>query len=169
MLMTCPLKTAKRSQDTWPKRTVGHSTAPTESPQILKKLYKAVYKGALYSRIQSTIRFVSHCHCGRPARGDLQADFRSRFGLTLKTAAKTRSPRPSVGVKHIDSKRALKGFTARFGCPPDLSDLISRRFRNWRAGKRLQVSRSPARSAYPRFALTDRAYSLDSACRAVRC
>lgn len=72
--------------------------------------------------------------------------------------------RPRIGIKHIDSKRALKGFTARNN--PDKEDLIP--------------EDSPTGTPEPKykfrghfldlrtlaFALTDKGYSLDAACRA---
>jgi hypothetical protein len=73
--------------------------------------------------------------------------------------------RPRVGIKHIDGKRALKGFTARNGCDP--TDLIpdgsptgepedGYKFRGHFLDLRTLA-----------FALTDRGYSLASACEAL--
>jgi len=72
--------------------------------------------------------------------------------------------RPRIAIKHIDGKRALKGFTARNGC--DDIDLIPEG----------SVTGEPVKGHKFRghfldlrtlaFALTDRSYSLESACEA---
>jgi hypothetical protein len=87
--------------------------------------------------------------------------------FSLDTTAQNRLIRvlaQGLGIKHIDGKRALKGFTARNGCDP--SDLIpdgsptgepedGYKFRGHFLDLRTLA-----------FALTDRGYSLASACEA---
>jgi hypothetical protein len=72
--------------------------------------------------------------------------------------------RPSVGIKHIDSKRALKGFTARFGA--DESDLIPEDSTTGEPEKAYKFRGHMLDLRTLAFALTDRSYSLESACRA---
>jgi hypothetical protein len=108
----------------------------------------------------SRIAFAS-----RPARGRFAGGFSLALWSYTKLGVEKPSTRcPSVGIKHIDSKRALKGFTARY--KPDKLDLIPEdsvtgepelgyKFRGHMLDLRTLA-----------FALTDRSYSLESACRA---
>jgi len=76
MLMTCPLKTAKRSQIRAEKNCRGTQLLLLNRRKFLKKLYKAVYKGrALLVGIQLPFDLSRIAIAGRPAEGDLQADF----------------------------------------------------------------------------------------------
>ena len=72
--------------------------------------------------------------------------------------------RPRVGIKHIDSKRALKGFTGR--SKPDRSDLIPDDSETGlpEHGYKFRGHFLDLRTLA--FALTDRGYSLESACEA---
>ena len=134
--------------------------------EFLKKLYKAVYKGRAMlvgfnlpfdlSRIALTVR---------PARGRFAGGFSLAIWSYMKLGVERPSTRrPSVGIKHIDSKRALKGFTARFG--PDESDLIPEGSTTGEPEKGYKFRGHMLDLRTLAFALTDRAYSLDSACRA---
>jgi hypothetical protein len=73
--------------------------------------------------------------------------------------------RPSVGVKHIDSKRALKGFTARYG--PDDSDLIPENSTTGQPENGYKFRGHMLDLRTLAFALTDKSYTLDSLCRAL--
>jgi hypothetical protein len=72
--------------------------------------------------------------------------------------------RPRIGIKHIDSKRALKGFTSRKN--PDAIDLIPDGSPNGQpeAGRIFRGHFLDLRTLA--FALTDRGHSLKSACEA---
>jgi hypothetical protein len=108
----------------------------------------------------SRIAFTS-----RPARGRFAGGFSLAIWSYIKSGVERPSTRrPSVGIKHIDSKRALKGFTARFG--PDDSDLIPENSAIGRPEKGYKFRGHMLDLRTLAFALTDRAYSLDSACRA---
>ena len=72
--------------------------------------------------------------------------------------------KPSIGIKHIDSKRALKGFTARYG--PDDSDLIPEDSLTGEPEKGYKFRGHMLDLRTLAFALTDRSYSLDSAAKA---
>jgi hypothetical protein len=134
--------------------------------EFLKKFYKAVYKGrALLVGFNLPFDLSRVAFASRPARGRFAGGFSVALWSYKKGGIERADPhRPSVGIKHIDSKRALKGFTARYGA--DLSDLIPEN----------SVTGEPERGYKFRghmldlrtlaFALTDRSYSLESACRA---
>ena len=134
--------------------------------EFLKKLYKAVYKGrALLVGFNLPFDVSRIAFAARTARGRFAGGFSLAIWSYIKSGVERPSTRrPSIGIKHIDSKRALKGFTARFG--PDDSDLIpegsttGEPVRGYKFRGHLLDLRTLA------FALTDRAYSLDSACRA---
>ncbi len=72
--------------------------------------------------------------------------------------------RPRVGIKHMDSKRALKGFTARQ--EPDRVDLIPEGSKTGipEQGYKFRGHFLDLRTLA--FALTDRGYSLGSGCKA---
>jgi DNA polymerase III epsilon subunit-like protein len=72
--------------------------------------------------------------------------------------------RPRIGIKHIDSKRALKGFTARNS--PDRADLIPEDSRDGEPQEGYKFRGHFLDLRTLAFALTDRGYSLDAACKA---
>ena len=72
--------------------------------------------------------------------------------------------RPRVGIKHIDSKRALKGFTARND--PDKTDLIPEGSPDGKPEKGYKFRGHFLDLRTLAFALTDRGYSLETACEA---
>jgi hypothetical protein len=71
--------------------------------------------------------------------------------------------RPRIGIKHIDSKRALKGFTARNS--PDKVDLIPEGSPDGKPqdGYKFRGHFLDLRTLA--FALTDRGYTLEAACK----
>ncbi len=134
--------------------------------EFLKKLYKAVYKGrALLVGFNLPFDLSRIAFTARSARGRFAGGFSLAIWSYMKFGAeKPSTRRPSVGIKHIDSKRALKGFTARFG--PDDSDLIPENSTTGEPEKGYKFRGHMLDLRTLAFALTDRAYSLDSACRA---
>ncbi len=72
--------------------------------------------------------------------------------------------RPRICIKLIDSKRALKGFTARSA--PDKSDLISEDSETGEPEKGYKFRGHFLDLRTLAFALTDRGYSLEAACKA---
>src|SRR5262249_5895366 len=92
--------------------------------KFLKKLYKATYKGrALLVGFNLPFDLSRVAIAARPARGRFAGGFSLALWSYIKNNVEKPDPhRPSIGIKHIDSKRALKGFTARFTA--DASDLI---------------------------------------------
>jgi hypothetical protein len=72
--------------------------------------------------------------------------------------------RPGIGIKQIDSKRALKGFTARNS--PDKTDLIPEGSLTGKPEEGYKFRGHFLDLRTLAFALTDRGYSLESACLA---
>jgi len=135
--------------------------------EFVKKLYRAAYKGrCLLVGFNLPFDLSRIAYDFAAARGD----FAGGFSLGLwpyvdKDGREHRNQyRPRLGIKHIDSKRALKGFTARN--KPDIEDLIPEDSRTGKPKKghifrgHLLDLRTLA------FALTDRGYSLETACEA---
>jgi len=129
--------------------------------QFLKKLYQAAYKGrCLLVGFNlpfdlSRIAFNSGAARGRFAGGFSLGlwSYIDSFGYELANHF-----RPRIGIKQIDSKRALKGFTSRRY--PDREDLVldERSKGSTFRGHFLDL-RTVA------FALTDKSYSLETACK----
>lgn len=71
--------------------------------------------------------------------------------------------RPRICIKHIDSKRALKGFTAR--STPDETDLIPEGSTTGKPKKGYIFRGNFLDLRTLAFALTDKGYSLEKACR----
>jgi hypothetical protein len=135
--------------------------------EFVNKLFAAVYKGRALS-----VGFNLPFDLSRIARGCTTARGRFAGGFALelwtyidKAGRERVNPhRPRIGIKQIDSKRALKGFTARKD--PDQTDLIPE---NSESGKpkpgyifrgHFLDLRTLA------FSLTDRGYTLEGACEA---
>jgi hypothetical protein len=135
----------------------GHRLRCLSLKEFLKKLYKYAYKGRFL-----LVGFNLPFDLSRLAFDFAEARnkrFMGGFSLFLwfheKGGFQRRSKhRPRIYIKQIDSKRALKGFSSRF--KPDEEDLDDdKQFR----GNLLDL-RTLA------FALTDRGYSLETACEA---
>lgn len=136
--------------------------------QFLKKFYEAGYKGRAL-----IVGFNLPFDLSRLAIdvGAARERFAGGFSLTFWSYTDTRGSerpnryRPRIGIKHIDSKRALIGFTARHR--PDPLDLVSPPHRADGGAPHDRIFRGHfldlRRLA---FALTDRGYSLASACEA---
>jgi len=133
--------------------------------EFLDKLYLAAYKGrCLLVGFNLPFDFSRLAYDVLPARGR----FAGGFSLGLwqyidENDQKRRNKfRPRIGVKHIDSKRALKGFTGRD--EPDESDLIPEHSDAAKPedGYKFRGHFLDLRTLA--FALTDKAHSLKSAC-----
>jgi hypothetical protein len=134
--------------------------------EFLKKFYKAVYKGrALLVGFNLPFDLSRIAFTSRPARGRFVGGFSLALWSYVKRGIQRADPhRPSIGIKHIDSKRALKGFTARYGA--DASDLIPEDSVTGEPEKGYKFRGHMLDLRTLAFALTDRSYSLESACRA---
>jgi hypothetical protein len=135
--------------------------------EFLAKFYRAVYKSrALLVGFNLPFDLSRIAFTSRPARGRFAGGFSLALWSYIDDMGVERpsTRRPSVGIKHIDSKRALKGFTARYG--PDESDLIPENSTTGEPEKGYKFRGHMLDLRTLAFALTDRAYSLDSACKA---
>ena len=134
--------------------------------EFLKKLYKAVYKGrALLIGFNLPFDLSHIAFASRPARGRFAGGFSLALWSYMKMGVEKPSTRcPSVGIKHIDSKRALKGFTARY--KPDKLDLIPEDSVTGEPEKGYKFRGHMLDLRTLAFALTDRSYSLEGACQA---
>ena len=134
--------------------------------EFLEKLYRAVYKGrCLLVGFNLPFDISRIAFEATAARGRFAGGFSLGLWTYIDKDGKERPNhfRPRVGIKHIDSKRALKGFTSRN--KPDLTDLIpeSSETGTPEEGYKFRGHLLDLRTVA--FALTDRGYTLESACR----
>lgn len=135
--------------------------------QFLTRFYQTVYKGRCL-----LVAFNLPLDLSRIARGFATARGRFAGGFSLELWPHIDSfgnehknqYRPRIGIKHIDSKRALKGFTGRNGCDPE--DLIPDGSEDGEPelGYKFRGHFLDLRTLI--FALTDRGYTLAAACGA---
>jgi hypothetical protein len=133
---------------------------------FLKKFYKAVYKGrALLVGFNLPFDLSRVAFSARSARGRFAGGFSLALWSYIRNEVeRPANHRPGVGIKHIDSKRALKGFTSRYR--PDDSDLIPEDSLTGEPEKGYKFRGHLLDLRTLAFALTDRGYSLESACKA---
>lgn len=135
--------------------------------EFVNRLYQAAYKGRCL-----LVGFNLPFDLSRIARDFTSARGRFAGGFSLglwsyidKAGREHGNPhRPRVCIKQIDSKRALKGFTARH--KPDRTDLIPE---GSLSGEPEQAYKFRGHFLDLRtlaFALTDKGYSLEAACEA---
>jgi hypothetical protein len=135
--------------------------------QFLEKLYRAAYKGrCLLVGFNLPFDLSRLAYDYAPARGRFAGGFSlGLWSYTDKNGRECPHPyRPRICIKQIDSKRALKGFTARNS--PDKVDLIPE---GSLTGKPEQGYKFRGHFLDLRtlaFALTDRGFSLEGACEA---
>jgi hypothetical protein len=135
--------------------------------QFVDKFYQAVYKGRCLL-IGFNLPFdTARIACDfTTARGRFAGGFSLGLWTYTDKNGNERGDhfRPRIGIKHIDSKRALKGFTARNN--PDKVDLIPEDSvsRESRKGYIFRGHFLDLRTLA--FALTDKGYSLEAACKA---
>jgi hypothetical protein len=135
--------------------------------QLLSKIYLAAYKGRCL-----LVGFNLPFDLSRLARDFSTARGRFAGGFSLGLWSYTDALgnelenkfRPRIAIKHMDGKRALKGFTARNGC--DQEDLIPDGSLTGDPEKGYKVRGHFLDLRMLAFALTDRGYSLSSACEA---
>jgi len=142
----------------------GHDVSLLTRHKFVEKLFRAAYKGRCL-----LVAFNFPFDTSRVARSFTNARKRFARGFSLdlwsyqKDGGERRHPfRPSICIKHIDSKRALKGFTGRR--TPDEVDLIPE---GSTAGKPEEGYIFRGHFLDLRtlaFALTDRGYTLEQAC-----
>lgn len=135
--------------------------------ELLSKVYSTVYKGRCLL-VGFNLPFdLSRLACDfSSARGR----FAGGFSLELWSYTDALGNelenkfRPRIAIKHMDGKRALKGFTARNGC--DQEDLIPDGSLTGEPEKGYKIRGHFLDLRMLAFALTDRGYSLSSACEA---
>jgi len=135
--------------------------------EFAEKLYRAAYKGRCL-----LVGFNLPFDVSRIARDCAAARGRFAGGFSLglwsyrdKGGRERRNQfRPRVGIKQIDSKRALKGFTT--ANDPDSADLIPDGSPTGEAEAGYVFRGHFLDLRTLAFALTDRGYSLESACEA---
>src|SRR5487761_185268 len=133
--------------------------------EFLDKLYFAAYKGrCLLVGFNLPFDFSRLAYDVLPARGRFAGGFSLGIWQYIDNEGqKCRNKfRPRIGVKHIDSKRALKGFTGRD--EPDKTDLIPEGSETGKPedGYKFRGHLLDLRTVA--FALTDKGHSLKSAC-----
>ena len=113
-----------------------HDVSLLTRDQFANKLFKNAYKGRCLLIAFNFPFDISRVACNfANARGR----FAGGFSLDLWSYADGRNRfRPSICIKHIDSKRALKGFTRRK--EPDEEDLIPEGSTNRSTRRRLRLS-----------------------------
>jgi hypothetical protein len=133
--------------------------------QFLAKFYKAAYKGrCLVVGFNLPFDISRLAFDVKAARGRFAGGFSLGLWTYFDKKGQERPSmhRPRIGVKQIDSKRALKGFTARD--TPDDVDLIPEGSTTGMPEKGFKFRGHFLDLRTLAFALTDRGYSLESAC-----
>jgi hypothetical protein len=137
--------------------------------QFLEKLFRAAYKSRAL-----LVGFNLPFDLSRIVFESRYARLRFAGGFSLaawsyfdeKGVERISTHRPGIGVKQIDSKRALKGFTARY--KPDKLDLIPEDSATGEPEEGYKFRGHMLDLRTLAFALTDEGYSLESACEAFR-
>ncbi len=134
--------------------------------EFLNKFYKAAYKGRCL-----VVGFNIPFDLSRLAFdfGEARGRFAGGFSLVLwsyfdNVGEHENKHRPRIDIKHIDSKRSLKGFTGRSN--PDLTDLIPEGSFDGQPQEKYKFRGHFLDCRTLAFALTDRGYSLETACQA---
>lgn len=133
--------------------------------EFLDKLYFAAYKGrCLLVGFNLPFDFSRLAYDVLPARGRFAGGFSLGVWQYIdENDQKHRNKfRPRIGVKHIDSKRALKGFTGRD--EPDKTDLIPEYSETGKPEESYKFRGHFLDLRTLAFALTDKGHSLKSAC-----
>jgi hypothetical protein len=135
--------------------------------RFLEKFYRAVYKGRCLL-VGFNLPFdLSRIACDvTDARGRFAGGFSLGFWSRSDKRHSDRSNRfrPRIAIKQIDNKRALKGFTGRYN--PDKADLIPEESTDGKPEKAYRFRGHFLDLRTLAFALTDKSYSLESACKA---
>jgi hypothetical protein len=142
-----------------PGETV-HDVSLLTREQFIDKLFKNTYKGRCL-----LIAFSFPFDISRVAYNFTNARrrFAGGFSLDLWPYLEGRNRfRPSICIKHIDSKRALKGFTRRED--PDEEDLIPEGSTTGKPEEDYAFRGHFLDLRTLAFALTDKSYTLEKAC-----
>jgi hypothetical protein len=134
---------------------------------LSKVLYPDIYKArGLFVAFNHPFDLSRIAHDCAAARGRYTGGFSLGLWTYKDKAGRERrnAHRPRVIIKHIDSKRALIGFTARKN--PDEEDLIPEDSLSGKPKKGYKFRGHFLDLRTLAFALTDRGHSLESACEA---
>lgn len=135
--------------------------------EFVDRLYKAAYKGrCLLVGFNLPFDLSRVAYDFTLARGRFAGGFALELWSYIDDAGceQLHPFRPRIGIKHIDSKRALKGFTARNN--PDQVDLIPDESTDGKPQEGYKFRGHFLDLRTLAFALTDRSYSLETACEA---
>lgn len=135
--------------------------------QFVERLYRAVYKGrCLLVGFNLPFDLSRVAFDFANARGRFAGGFALELWSYLDQAGVIRQHpyRPRIAIKHIDSKRALKGFTSRRD--QDRVDRIPEHSETGQPELNYNFRGHFLDLRTLAFALTDRGYSLDTACEA---
>jgi len=137
-----------------------HDVSLLTRDQFVEKVFKNAYKGRCLLIAYNFPFDIARVACNfANARGR----FAGGFSLDLWSYADGRNRfRPSICIKHIDSKRALKGFTRRKD--PDAEDLIPEGSTTGTKEEDYAFRGHFLDLRTLAFALTDRGYTLEQAC-----
>jgi hypothetical protein len=164
------LRTLKRYVRTHKPDTVSDGTRKLRLLTLrdfLQELFPPIYKArGLFVAFNHPFDLSRIAHDYGAARGRYTGGFSLGLWTYVDKNGQERrnAHRPRVIIKHIDSKRALIGFTARKN--PDREDLIPEGSLTGKPKKGHKFRGNFLDLRTLAFALTDRGHSLDSACRA---
>ena len=135
--------------------------------QFLSEFYRAVYKSpCLLVGFNLPFDLSRISRDSSAARGRFAGGFSLGLWFYIDESGNELENRyrPRICIKHIDGKRALKGFAARNGCDPE--DLIPDGSPTGEPEEGYKFRGHFLDLRTLAFALTDRGYSLASACEA---
>ncbi len=135
--------------------------------EFLEKIFRAAYKGrCLLVGFNLPFDLSRLAYGYTSARGRFAGGFSLGIWSWIDKSGREHPNRyrPRVGIKQIDSKRALKGFTARD--EPDKVDLIPEDSETGEPEKGYKFRGHFLDLRTLGFALTDQGYSLEGACEA---
>ncbi len=134
--------------------------------EFLGRFYKAAYKGrCLVVGFNLPFDLSRLGFDAAAARGRFAGGFSLGLWSHHRDGGEVRNQfRPRIGIKHIDSKRALKGFTARNS--PDVDDLIPDQSPDGKPEKGYIFRGHFLDLRTLAFALADRGFTLEGACDA---
>ena len=143
-----------------------HDVSLLTRHQFVEKLFRAAYKGQFLLTAFNFPFDISRVACDfTNARYRFTGGFSlNLWSYTSDGSDKSDGFRPSICIKHIDSKRALKGFTGRQ--KPDEEDQIPVGSTTGRPEKGYIFRGHFLDLRTLAFALTDRGYTLAGACEA---
>jgi hypothetical protein len=136
-------------------------------PEFLKRFYHLAYRGrVLVVAFNAPFDLSRIAHDVLDARGQFAGGFSLGLWSYRDSARRERRQtfRPRLGIKHIDSRRALVGFTARQN--PDAVDLIPEGSETGHPERGYKFRGHFLDLKTLAFALTDEGHSLKSACHA---